>query len=328
MTTKEKLLARLKTDQGQWVSGEQVSNQLGISRAAIWKQINSLKKDGHQIESAPKKGYRLAQAADLILPAEIAAGLTTKVMGRPDLVCLKKTDSTNLRAKALAAHGAAEGVVVVAETQTSGRGRRGRSWYSPPGQSIYTSIILRPPMAPAQAPQITLMTAVALAQTLSQTAGLDAKIKWPNDILINGKKIAGILTEISTDMDVVDYVVVGLGINVNTPENEMPVDIREIATSALIQKGRPLPRVALLCALLKIFEQCYEQLNTEGFPPIMVKWRQMSDIIGQPVYVDVLDKRYTGIVAAVDDDGVLILEDAHGRRHRIFSGDVTRLRKT
>jgi BirA family transcriptional regulator, biotin operon repressor / biotin---[acetyl-CoA-carboxylase] ligase len=328
MTTKEKLLAKLKAHAGQWISGEQVSNQLGISRAAIWKQINGLKSDGHGIQSLPKKGYRLARAADLMLPAEIAAGLTTRVMGRSGLVCLKETDSTNLQAKARAAQGADEGTVVVAETQTSGRGRRGRSWFSSAGRSIYASIILRPPMAPAQAPQITLMTAVAVAQTLRETAQLNATIKWPNDILIDGKKIAGILTEISTDMDVVDYVVVGLGINVNTLEKEMPADIRAIATSALIQKGAPVERVTLLCALLKNFERCYDQLKSDGFAPIMAQWRRMSDIIGQPVYVDVLEKRYTGIVAAVDDDGVLILEDKQGHRHRIFSGDVTRLRKT
>lgn len=328
MTTKDKLLAELKTHPGEWVSGEQFSNKLGISRAAIWKQINSLKADGHQIQSAPKKGYRLAQAADLILPTEIAAGLTTRVMGRPGLICLNETDSTNLQAKAMAAQGAAEGTLVVAETQTCGRGRRGRTWFSPAGQSIYASIILRPPLVPAQAPQITLMTAVALAQTLSQAAGLDAKIKWPNDILVHGKKIAGILTEISTDMDAVDYVVVGLGINVNTPKKEMPNEIRKIATSMMSHKGRPFSRVTVLCALLKNFERCYDQLIDDGFAPIMAKWRHMSDIIGQAVYVDVLDKRYTGIVAEVDDDGVLILEDAHGHRQRIFSGDVTRLRKT
>ena len=327
MTTKEKLLARLKAHQGEWVSGEQFSNQLGISRAAIWKHINRLKSDGHQIQSAPNKGYRLSQAADLMLPTEIIAGLTTRIIGRGELVCLQDTGSTNQQAKRLAARGAAEGTVVVAESQSEGRGRRGRTWFSPTGQNIYASIILRPPLAPGQAPQITLMTAVALAQALEQTAHLDVKIKWPNDILANGKKLAGILTEISTDMDVVDYVVVGLGINVNIPEKEMPTDICDSATSTLILKGEPLSRVTLLCALLNKFEQCYDRLKTEGFAPIMAQWRHMSDMIGQPVHVDVLDKRYTGIVAHVDDHGVLVLKDEKGKLQRIVSGDVTRLRK-
>ncbi len=324
-TNRYRLLTYLKGNLGQWVSGESVSKQLGISRAAIWKHINGLKDDGHRIQAAPKKGYCLERAADLLSPEEISGGLKTRVMGRPCVIVFKETDSTNLQAKILASQGAAEGTLVAAETQTQGRGRRGRSWFSPTGQSIYVSIILRPSMAPAQAPQITLMTAVAVARTL-QKAGLKARIKWPNDILVGDRKIAGILTEISTEMDLVDWVVVGLGLNVNTPADRMPSEIRKIATSVRIQKGRPVSRVDLLCALLENFETCYEQLKTEGFGPIMEQWRQMTDIIGKRIYVDVMDTRHIGTVAAVDDDGVLILQDDQGRIHRIFSGDVTRVR--
>ncbi len=325
MTTKDKLLAFLKQNQHKWISGEQLSDRLGISRSAIWKHMRSLKQEGYTIQSAPKKGYCLDQVSDLLLPAEIQDQLQTHIMGRPQLVCLKETDSTNLQAKALAANGASEGTVVVAELQTHGRGRRGRSWFSPKGHNIYTSLILRPPMAPAQAPQITLMTAVAVARTLRE-AGLDAMIKWPNDILIQGKKIAGILTEISTDMDVVDYVVVGLGLNVNTPAEQIPEDIKDIATSAVIESGRRFSRVELLCAFLQNFEASYEQLKHEGFDPIMAQWRQMTDIIGQQVNVDVMDKRFTGRVEDVDNDGVLIFRDDENQLHRIFSGDVTRVR--
>jgi BirA family biotin operon repressor/biotin-[acetyl-CoA-carboxylase] ligase len=181
-------------------------------------------------------------------------------------------------------------------------------------------------MAPFQAPQITLMAAVAVAESLNRKTGLDAKIKWPNDILIQGKKIAGILTEISTEMDVVDFVVVGLGINVNSRREEMPSQIQDIATSIRIESGIHLSRTTLLCNLLEDFEVCYEQLNKVGFGPIMHQWRKMTDIIGQRVYVDVLDIRHTGTVQAVDDDGVLILKDDQGKIHRIFSGDVTRVR--
>lgn len=328
MNTKEILLAKLKTDQGQWISGAQFSNQLGISRAAIWKQINRLKADGHEIDSAPKKGYRLRRAADLMLPADITSGLTTQMIGRGKWVYLKETDSTNIQAKVLAAKGAAEGTVVIAESQTGGRGRRGRTWFSPAFRNIYASIILRPPLAPDQAPQITLMTAVAVARSLRQAAQLDAQIKWPNDILIKGRKIAGMLTELSADMDVVDYVVVGMGINVNIAASEMPADIQDIATSVQIANGQSQSRVALMQALLNTFEPCYNQLITEGFAPLMTQWRRMSDTIGQVVYVDVLNNRYTGVVVDVDDRGVLVLRDTEGRLHRIFSGDVTRLRKT
>ncbi len=324
-TTRYRLLTYLKENLGQWVSGESISNQLGISRAAIWKHINSLKNDGHLIHSAPKKGYCLTEAADLLSLEEISGGLDTRFIGRPSVAVFKETDSTNLQAKILASQGAPEGTVVTAETQTQGRGRRGRSWFSPVGQSIYVSILLRPPLAPAQAPQITLMTAVAVARTL-QATGLDARIKWPNDILIGGKKIAGILTEISTEMDLVDWVVVGLGLNVNTSADQMPPEIQEIATSVQIETGRPYSRVELLCALLGNFEVCYERLKTGGFGPIMEEWRQMTDIIGQRVYVDVMQTRHFGTVAAVDDDGVLILTDDQGQTRRIFSGDVTRVR--
>jgi len=324
-TTRYRLLACLKENLSQWVSGESISNQLGISRAAIWKHINSLKDAGHLIQSAPKKGYCLTQAADLLSPEEISGGLGTRLMGRPSVVVFKETDSTNQQAKILAAQGAPEGTVVLAETQSQGRGRRGRTWFSPVGQSIYMSAILRPDMAPAQAPQITLMTAVAVCSAL-QSAGLNARIKWPNDILIEGKKIAGILTEISTEMDMVDWVVVGLGLNVNTPVDQMPSEIREIATSVQIQKGRPFSRIELLCALLKKFEDCYELLKADGFGPIMKQWRQMTDIIGQRVYVDVMDTRYFGTAEAVDDDGVLVLRDDQGRIRRIFSGDVGKVR--
>lgn len=326
-TTKERVLSELMAQQGAWVSGEQFSSQLGISRSAIWKHINALKNDGHEIQSAPKKGYRLQRTADRMLPEAIAATLTTQRIGRNILTCLEQTDSTNVEAKALAAQGAPEGTVVVAESQNQGRGRRGRTWFSPAGRNIYTSIVLRPILSPAQAPQITLMTGVAVAKTLVRFASLEAKIKWPNDILIHGKKIAGILTEVSTDMDMVDHVVVGIGINVNISAQEMPKDIQQTATSVRMATGMHHCRVALLCALLDQFERSYNRLKSSGFPAIMAQWRRMSDIIGQPVYVDVMDKRYQGVVATVDDDGVLILKDASGGTHRIFSGDVTRLRK-
>jgi BirA family biotin operon repressor/biotin-[acetyl-CoA-carboxylase] ligase len=326
--TRKQLIKYLKATPRQWVSGQQISDRLGITRAAIWKHVKALKDEGHTIASAPRKGYRLEKTADRITADDIRACLETRIMGRDRIVCLAQTDSTNSRAKHLAAEGAAHGTVVVAESQTGGRGRRGRSWFSPAGQSIYASIILRPPMAPSRTPQITLMTAVAVARALQEATGLNATIKWPNDILIADKKIAGILTEITTEMDAVDYVVVGLGVNVNTTAADMPPDIRPIATSVRIESGSRFSRADLLCSLLHHFESGYDTLQREGFKPIMVQWREMSDIIGRPVYVDVLDIRHTGVVEAVDDDGVLVLKDDNGQLHRIFSGDVTRLRKT
>jgi len=326
MTTKSKLLHHLKDAAHQWVSGEELSHRLGISRTAVWKQINNLKAEGHQILSAPKKGYHLEQMADLITAEEMAATLKTLVMGRPAVHVLKKTDSTNLQAKRMAAQGAAEGTLVVADTQTEGRGRRGRNWHSPSGRNIYASLVLRPQLAPSQAPQITLMTAVALARTLRASAALDAKIKWPNDVMVGGKKIAGILTEISADMDAVDYVVVGFGINVNTRQHEMPEEIAPIATSIYSEKASETSRTNLLCDLLESYEMAYDLLNAQGFGPVMQQWRSMTDIIGRRVHVDVMDTRYTGRVETVNDDGVLILREDEGGTRHIFSGDVTKVR--
>jgi BirA family transcriptional regulator, biotin operon repressor / biotin---[acetyl-CoA-carboxylase] ligase len=326
MTTKAKILRLLTDNHHQWVSGEELSHRLGISRTAVWKQINNLKADGHRILSAPKKGYCLEQIADLISADGLQAMVQTRVMGRQAVRVLQETDSTNLQAKIMAGRKAAEGTLIVADTQTLGRGRRGRTWHSPPGRNIHASLILRPKLAPSQAPQVTLMAAVALARTLEVSATLDAKIKWPNDVMVGGKKIAGILTEISTDMESVDYVVVGFGINVNIRKSEMPEALRPIATSIFMEKGTETSRTHLLCDLMENIEAAYDLLNGQGFGPVMQQWRSMTDIIGQRVCVDVMGRRHTGTVEAVDDDGVLILKDDQGVLHRILSGDVTRLR--
>ena len=204
MATKNQLLLYLKENQENWVSGELISNNLSVSRAAIWKQIRNLKEDGYIIESSPKKGYLLSKSSDPITAGEIRQGLSTRVFGKKNIIYLRETDSTNTRAKELAAQGAPEGTLVIAEKQTNGRGRRGRSWFSPPGGGIYFSLILRPVISPGETPRITLMTAVVLAETLISLMKLKLRIKWPNDILVNGKKLAAILTEISTEMDEVN----------------------------------------------------------------------------------------------------------------------------
>ena len=326
MTTKTKLLNQLRENQHQWISGEDLSHRLGISRTAVWKQINNLKADGHRILSAPKKGYRFEKIADLITAEEMEGMLNTRVMGRPALHILNTTDSTNLQAKSLAAQGAAEGTLVVADTQTQGRGRRRRTWHSPSGRNIYASLLLRPQLAPSQAPQITLLTAVALAKTLRASTALDANIKWPNDVMVAGKKIAGILTEVSADMESVEYVVVGFGINVNIRRAEMPEAIQSIATSIHMERGEETSRALLLCDLMDNFESGYDLLMHRGFGPVMQQWRRMTDIIGQRVRVDVMGTRHAGTVEAVDDDGVLILKDDQGEIHRIISGDVAKVR--
>ena len=213
MTTKDQLLLYLKEKRENWVSGELLSDELGVSRAAVWKHVRKLREEGYVIKSSPRKGYCFSKTSDLLLPNEIRDGLDTRTFGKRNIDYFMEIDSTNMRAKDLAAEGAPEGTVVIAEKQTKGRGRKGRSWHSPLGHGIYTSLILKPAMSPSGAPRITLMTAVAIAEALLSLVHLEVRIKWPNDIIVNGKKLAGILTEISTEMDAVNYIVVGVGIN-------------------------------------------------------------------------------------------------------------------
>lgn len=326
MSTKSKLLDLLKKQDGEWLSGEGLSRQLAVSRAAIWKHIHNLRDEGYIIDSSTRKGYLLRESTDRLVPEEIGSGLRNVIFSAEKIIHHDVTDSTNRQAMVLAAAGAPEGTLVVAETQTGGRGRRGRVWFSPTGENIYASVILRPTIPPSQAPRITLMTAVALAEALRKQANLPARIKWPNDVLISGKKIAGILTEISTDMDRVDYVVIGLGVNVNTREADLPSDIAELATSVRIASGSRVSRATLLCGILESIDACYTQFQEEGFSPIMDRWRRYNNVIGQRVSVDMLGKRHIGTVENVNDDGVLILRSDDGHLTRIFSGDVTRLR--
>jgi len=325
MSTKQQLLIYLKEGKGIWVSGEFLAHKMAVSRSAIWKHVRNLKDDGYVIESSRKKGYLLRQTSDLLLTDEIREGLNTNVLGKGEIIYFRETDSTNVRAKYLAGNGAPEGTVVVAEKQTQGRGRKGRYWFSPPGEGIYTSIILRPPISPNEAPKLTLMASVAVAEALLSLTSLKVNIKWPNDILINGRKVAGILTEISTDMDRIDYVVIGVGVNVNTPREGLPPDLAQTATSILMETGKPFPRIALLRAYLEWLEIYYETFKTKGFDPVMSRWKNLADIIGRRISVDLMDRVRMGEVLDIDKDGFLILRDREGTIERIISGDVTLL---
>ncbi len=322
MTTRNKLLECLKTDKDCWVSGEILSSRLKVSRAAIHKHIKKLRQDGYTIESSTKKGYRIGEYHDLISVHEIQNNLATKTFGRKKILVLKETDSTNMQAKKLAAEGEPEGTIVIAESQHSGRGRKGREWFSPIGSGIYSSMILRPQIPPSEAPGITLMTAVAAAEALISIMGIPVKIKWPNDILLKGKKIIGILTEISTEMDSVDYIVVGIGINVNTPALDFPAALQHSATSLYAETGTRYSRVDLFRIFLQQFEEYYDLFKQEGFEGIRDRWKTHTDIIGKNVVVRKIGEEIAGRIIDIDPAGVLILKDASAKVHRIFSGDL------
>lgn len=322
MTTRTKLLEYLQSEPDRWISGEILSGQLAVTRSAINKHIKKLRHDGYPIESSTRKGYRLGETYNLITEAGIQSDLSNRIFGQKTLAVVQEIDSTNMQAKQMAAQGEPEGTVVVAASQQSGRGRMGREWISPPGSGIYTSFILRPQIPPTEAPGITLMTAVAVTEALMTVCDAPFRIKWPNDILVNGKKIAGILTEISTEMDSVDYIVVGIGINVNTRISTFPKPLRNRVTSLYAESGEPFPMVTLLQRLLQKFETWYLLFQQDGFTQIRDRWKSLCEIIGRDVVVQKVGGNVQGRIVDIDLDGVLLLQDRQERIHRIFSGDL------
>ncbi|MFO7785196.1 MAG: biotin--[acetyl-CoA-carboxylase] ligase [Thermodesulfobacteriota bacterium] len=321
MSTAERILRHLRSNPEPWTSGQQLSRELAVSRSAVWKHIRALRREGYEIESSPRKGYRLTAISPRLLPGEIRQGLTARVLGRQEIVFFLETDSTNTRAKALATSGAPEGTLVIAERQTGGRGRKGRTWFSPSGQGVYLSLILRPRISPVHAPRITLIAGIAAAEMLMDNfPGLDVHIKWPNDILVGRKKVAGILTEIAGDMDEVGFVVSGMGLNVNA--RRFPQDIRTIATSIALETGRPADRAPLVRGFLEAYEQWYDTFLTSGAHPVLDRWKSLSRTLGNRVVVDGPGGRIKGIARDMDQDGSLLVQDDQGTVHPVFSGDV------
>ena len=268
-------------------------------------------------------GHHLRKAPDLLLPAEIRDGLKTSIFGRERIDHFPVIDSTNVHARMIADRGAPEGTVVVAEAQLKGKGRRGRSWFSPAGEGVYVSVILRPRVPPSEAPQLVLMAAVAAAEALLAQAALPVSVKWPNDILVGGKKIAGILTEMRLAGDRIDHIVIGMGVNVNTPAESLPPEIAAIATSLCAVTGRTFSRAGLLRAYLEKLEGWYALFRERRFEPIRERWLEISRIIGKQVKIAGVDRTYEGEVIDIDPTGFLILKSPDGVIQRILAGDVS-----
>jgi BirA family biotin operon repressor/biotin-[acetyl-CoA-carboxylase] ligase len=325
MEGKEGLLERLKQAEGHWVSGEILSGEMSMTRSAVWKHVCKLRNEGYEIKSSPRKGYLLHRIPDRLFPREVRSGLQTTIFGQGEIVHFSETDSTNSRAKELAGRETPEGTIVLAERQTVGRGRRGRSWFSPDGSGLYLSLVLRPKVVPAEAPKMTLMTAVAVCDVLIPYLPSLPRVKWPNDILVGGRKIAGILTEISTEPDAIDYVVVGLGLNVNVPARQFPKEIRDKATSILVETGKVHSRAAILRSFLEHFERIYALFREGRFRLILDRWKAFAGTTGQRARVDQIGRVLTGEIQDVDENGSLLLRDEKGNLHRIVSGDITYL---
>ncbi|MFC1670015.1 biotin--[acetyl-CoA-carboxylase] ligase [Spirochaetota bacterium] len=254
---------------------------------------------------------------------EIQSKLKTDTFGQGYIFYSESIDSTNIKAKELANEGHQEGTVIIADSQSKGKGRKGRHWFSPGKTGIYMSLILKPPIIPSEAQKITLITAVAIAEVLKYYAGIDVRIKWPNDILVNNKKLAGILTEINTTKDSINYIIVGMGINVNTPLESMPSEIRDIATSILIETNKEMEKWDIVKVILESFERYYNKFLNNGFADILEEWKRLSQIMGSKIKVDLEKGSIEGEVVEVDKDGFLIIRDSDGNDEKIIAGDVS-----
>jgi BirA family transcriptional regulator, biotin operon repressor / biotin---[acetyl-CoA-carboxylase] ligase len=317
------VLAFLAEAGDEFISGETISDKLGLSRAAVWKHVEALRGHGYRIDAVPARGYRLREIPDRLTALELCPLLGTHDLGQV-LHCFDAVASTNDVAKRLAEEGADHGEVVMAERQTAGRGRRGREWVSPPGRNAYLSAILRPELPPQRAAELTLVAAVALCHAVRR-AGVDAGIKWPNDLVVGGRKLCGILTELAADPDQVQWVVVGAGVNVNATAADLPGELRETATSLAIERGQPVPRALFAAASLTLLEEWLDLHAERGFAPIRDEWRVLSDTLGREVRVTTDGREIEGLAEDLDASGALLVRAA-GRLEVVHSGDVLHLR--
>ena len=312
---------QLLRDSEEYVSGQQICESFGISRTAVWKIINQLKEEGYEIEAVQNKGYHLVGTPDVLSLSELKSRIKTKMAGK-HLLYFDVTDSTNIEAKKQAETGAPEGLLVVADKQVAGRGRRGRSWESPAGVNIFMTIMLRPSFEPEKASMITLVMALSTAQAITEVSGLPAKIKWPNDIVVNKKKVVGILTELTMETDYIQHLVCGVGINVN--QTELPDNIKDTATSLYIEGGKKINRAELIEKVMERFEANYEAfLKTGNMQGLIEAYNEL--LVNKEAQVRVLDPKneYEGISHGINELGELIVEKQDGSIENVYAGEVS-----
>ena len=317
----DEILKLLRESPSAFLSGEEISRRLKVSRTAVWKRMKRLRTLGYEIEASTRSGYRLIRSPDLLTPSEIKPILKTKWIGKT-IHYFNTLDSTNSKAYQLALNGAEEGEVVVAESQEKGRGRLGRQWFSPPFLNLYLSVILRPKIPPHQASLITLMAAIATADAIQKFSGFLPLIKWPNDILLRNRKVAGLLNEINSEMDRIHFVILGIGINLNMDEKMFSKEIRTVATSLKREMRQTISRKAFLQSLLQELEKWYTIFMKQGSAFILKAWRDRAHLKGRRVKVTSFGETLSGIAVDVDSDGALILETADGKRKRVVAGDI------
>lgn len=302
---------------GKWVSGEEIASKLGISRAAVWKRIEGLRKKGYEIDACTRKGYRLSRGLDLLDAGLIRSGLLTRWLGK-DLRCYDEVESTNENARSIAPE-AQDGTVILSEIQTRGRGRIYRSWASPPG-GVWMTLILKPEIPLAEAHRINIAVSLALAKVIRRLYGLDVGIKWPNDLLIEDRKICGILMEVNAEVDRLNYALVGIGINANADVSGFPPEWR--ATSISKELGRRVPRQELIQTILQEIEETCDRMNSRE---VYDDWRSLSITLGRRVRVVTATGSTDGEAVDLAEDGALLLKTENGIK-RVLAGDCIHLR--
>lgn len=306
-----------------WISGADISARLGVTRAAIWARVAELRRLGYQIEASPHRGYRLLSCPDLLHADDLASRLgVVRVIGR-DIRVFQETSSTSDVLEKLAHDGVREGVVVFAETQKKGRGRLGRSWVSPAGKGLWFSVLLRPRLRPQEVTRLTVATATAIARAIRTELPLRPEIKWPNDLMLQGRKFAGVLMELSGELDSIGHVNLGIGVNVNLEAADFPPALRGVATSLRSVLGRAVDRPALAAAILRELDAVYAHVLEDRFAAIADEWSTQCTTLGRNVSVLAGSRRVVGRAEALDEEGSLLVRTEHGRLERVVGGDVT-----
>lgn len=305
--------------------GPRIAEEIGVTRSTVWMWIEKLRALGLEIQGYPATGYQIRKLPDILMPSLVRAGLGECEIGRK-IVHYFVTGSTSTVALRLAAEGAPHGTVVVAEEQNAGRGRFGRSWHSEKSSGIYVSVILRPALAPACAPVLTLMAGLAARRAVEVSAGVAPDIRWPNDLLLNGKKMGGILTEMNAELDRIHFIVIGIGLNVN--HREMPPDLKPIATSLCLESHRAYSRIHILAALLKELQHFYSVLLEEGSAAIVRRWELASSFArGKRIRVCRVSGQAFGITQGLEPSGALRVRYEDGREEPLISGEIAEIVK-
>ena len=323
MSTLSHILRALRNDAGTGVHGTDISQKLGISRAAVWSHIEELRSLGYGINAGPHKGYRLTEVPDILIADDLTSQLSEDQIIGNQIRVFRETASTNQLVDQIGLAGEPEGLVIFAESQTQGRGRLGRQWISPSKKGLWFSVLLRPALRPPQMTQLTVIAATALARAIRETTPLIPEIKWPNDILINGKKVAGVLTEMSAEPDRVLHAVIGIGLNVNLNEENFPDDLKPLATSLRLECGKPILRSSLAVHLLRALDADYRRIRKGQFKMVSEEWESQCITLQKRVRIHQMDRVIDGYAESLDSEGALMVRTASGLLERITGGDVT-----